>query len=755
MNARIQKPLSQTILSRRGVLAGGGALLVSFSLVRHGLAQEEGAAAAAPKAVKLPGSLDKTRMLDAWIRIGADNSVTVMTGKAELGQGAHTALIQLAAEELRLDPKKIRLIAPDTELTPDEGYTAGSQTMLASGNAIRNAAAQARDILVGVAAVKLEAEAATLTVADGKITAPGGKSFTFGELVSDEVLHVEAQPKSNLTDPKDLKLIGTSMQRIDIPGKVTGDPSFLQDLRLPGMLHARVVRPPSYDAKLTALDAAPVEKMPGVVKVFRSGNYLAVIAEKEFQSVKAARVLAGLAKWQGGKELPSYADIYKLLTTAPADEIVVIDTKKPDAPPPTGGKRFEAVYHRPYQMHAAIGPSCGVAHYDDGVLKVWTHNQGVFPLRQAVAELVKLPQDKVHCVSVEGSGCYGHNGGDDAGADAAFIAFNMPGKPIRVQWMRDDEHKWEPYGSAMLTKISATLDDKGEITDWNYDVWSTPHGTRPGGAKSLIAGWLKEEPFGQPPMRKPTTPESDGNRNAKTLYKLPSSRVVHHFVKAMPLRVSALRTLGAYFNDYTNETFMDELAVVAGADPVAFRLKHIDDPRAQAVIKTAAEKFGWSGDKLAVGRGRGFAYARYKNSQTYVALAVELTIDRDSGGVTLHRIVAATDSGQAVNPDGIRNQIEGGIIQGASWTLYEQVQYDKTRVTSRDWSSYPILRFSGVPETLDVHVLDQPGKPMLGAGEASQGPIGAAIANAIANATGVRIRDLPLTRERLRAAIGA
>jgi CO/xanthine dehydrogenase Mo-binding subunit len=463
------------------------------------------------------------------------------------------------------------------------------------------------------------------------------------------------------------------------------------------------------------------------------------------------RVLTAAAKWDETAKLPSYDDIYPLLQSSPSDLVPIVDKSNPGP----AAKRFTASYRRAYQMHAAIGPSCGVAHYDGDRLKVWTHNQGVFPLRQAIAQLVKLPDDKVQCVHVDGSGCYGHNGSDDAAADAAFIAFNVPGRPIRVQWMRDDEHKWEPYGPAMISNISATLDDAGTITDWTYDVWSTSHGTRPGGARSLIAGWSKADGFPLPALRTPNAHESDGNRNSTPPYTLSSLRVTHHFVKTMPLRVSALRTLGAYFNVFSIETFYDDLAKAAGVDPVEFRLRNIEDARAKDVIKTAAEKFGWSAQPLPRGQGRGFAYARYKNAQTYVAVAVQLTVDRDLGTIRLNRIVAACDSGQAINPDGIKNQIEGGLLQGASWTLYEQVKHNGTRITTKDWSSYPIMRFSGVPEELEVHLIDRPDKPFLGAGEAANGPISAAIGNAVANATGVRLRDLPLTPDRVRAAIGA
>jgi CO/xanthine dehydrogenase Mo-binding subunit len=486
--------------------------------------------------------------------------------------------------------------------------------------------------------------------------------------------------------------------------------------------------------------------------VVRDGSYLAVIAEKEFQAITAMGALAAAAQWDEQAKLSDYTGmaVYDFLQKTPTEDVVVLDTKTPRAP---GTRTIEATYRRPYQMHGAIGPSCGVGHFQDGKLTVWTHNQGAYPLRQAVSELVKLPEIQIRCIHMEGPGCYGHNGSDDAGGDAALLAMAFPGRPVRVQWMREDEHAWEPYGSAMVTKARASLDAGGNIVDWQYDVWSTAHSTRPGGAKSLMAAWHREQPAALPPPRVPSGAESDGNRNAKPPYKLPSARVIHHHVKEMPLRVSALRSLGAYMNVFSVESLMDELALAAGADPVEFRLRYLDDPRAKEVIQTTADRFGWSRENLPKGRGRGFAYSRYRNSSSYVAVAAEVEVERETGAVRLLRVVSAADSGQAVSPDGIRNQIEGGIIQSASWTLYEQVGFDNTRVTSRDWGSYPILRFSAVPESVEVHVIDRPGQPFLGAGEASQGPAAAAIANAVANASGGRVRDLPFTRERVKAAM--
>ena len=387
-------------------------------------------------------------------------------------------------------------------------------------------------------------------------------------------------------------------------------------------------------------------------------------------------------------------------------------------------------------------------------MRVWTHTQGVYPDRQAIAQMLKLPQEQVRCTQVEGSGCYGHNGADDAAADAALIARSVPGKPVRVQWMREQEHGWEPFGPAMVTKVAASLDGTGTIVDWDYGVWSNTHSMRPGTAGSLLAGQQKAEPFAVPPPRPIPMPEGGGDRNAIPLYRFPSARVVHHFLPTMPVRVSALRALGAYMNVFSIESFMDELAKAAGADPVAFRLKHLDDQRARDVITLASERFGWSSFQKQPGRGRGFGFARYKNLAAYCAVAVEIEIEHETGRVRLVRAVAAVDSGQVVNPNGLINQVEGAILQSASWTLYESVSFDDTRITSVDWSTYPILRFDAVPESIDVHVINRPGQPFLGSGETGQGPAAGAIANAVADATGHRLRDLPLSKQRIKAAIG-
>ena len=392
---------------------------------------------------------------------------------------------------------------------------------------------------------------------------------------------------------------------------------------------------------------------------------------------------------------------------------------------------------------------------EDGVLTVWSHAQGMFPLRNAIAELLRLPPADVRCIHVEGAGCYGHNGADDAAADAALIARAVRGRPVRVQWMREQEHTAEPFGPAMVAEMSGALDEKGNVVDWTHDVYSNTHSTRPLKGGALLQNTALPDPLPVPPPMPIPMPEGGGERNSNPLYAFPNAHVVSHFLPDMPIRVSAQRGLGAYQNIFAIESFMDELAEAAGADPVAFRLAHLKDARARDVIQMAADRFGWSHPvPKGPGLGRGFAFARYKNLGAYCAIALDLTVDHETGRVRPGRVVAAVDSGQPVNPDGIRNQIEGGIVQSTSWTLYEQVAFDRRHIVSADWSGYPILRFPAVPSSIEVHVIDRPGLPFLGTGEASQGPTAAALANAIRNAAGVRLRDLPLRAPRVKAAIG-
>jgi len=746
-------------VSRRGVLRGTGALVLSFS-IGGALAQTLSSPEAEPQnsgrqpepAKDLPGSLKTTPKLDAWIQIDANGAATIFTGKAELGQGIRTALLQIAAEELEVPFEKLTLVTPDTTRTPNEGFTAGSHSVQDSGTAIRNAAAQVREILIGQAAERLGAPADQLHAENGMVVTADGRKIGYGELVAAELLHVDAQPTSKLKPTDKFREMGKPRQRVDIPAKVTGGAAYVQDMRPEGMLHARIVRPPSPGATLKDLDLRPVETMPGVVKVVRNGSFLAVLANREFQAIKAMRALSDLAQWTEQARLPDIANLPAALMAMSAQQGTVKDDKKIVS----GVRTLEATFTRPYQIHGSIGPSCAVAHLQDGVTTVWTHTQGVYPDQKAIAQMLGVPVEKVRCIHAEGSGCYGHNAADDAAADAALLAQAVPGRPVRVQWMREQEHAWEPFSPGMVTKVRAQVDARGNVVDWDYHVWSNSHNARPGSAGALLSAQYLDKPF--PPDRQDfkITPEGNGDRNSVPLYAFPSSRVIWHFVTEAPLRVSALRGLGAYMNVLSIESFMDELAAAAGADPVEYRLRHLQDPRAREVVQLAADRFGWkAGQSAPPNHGYGFAFARYKNLAAYCAVAMEVEVDRDTGRVRMVRGTSAVDAGEIVNPDGIRNQVEGGILQAASWALYEGVTFDRTRVTSVDWSAYPILRFDALPRQLDVHLIGRPGTPFLGAGECGQGPGGAAVGNAVANAIGHRLYDLPFSRERIKNTLGA
>jgi len=452
--------------------------------------------------------------------------------------------------------------------------------------------------------------------------------------------------------------------------------------------------------------------------------------------------------------LPDPARLFEHLKALPT-KVEVIGVKQ--APLlASAPKVLEATYTKPYMAHASIGPSAAVAEFKDDKVTVWTHSQGVFPVRAEIAKTMKLPPASVRCIHTEGSGCYGHNGADDVALDAALLARAVPGKPVRLQWMRDDEFAWEPYGPAMSMQAKASLDGEGRIVDWNYELWSNSHSTRPQSTtgSNVLAAWYLAEPGKMGPPTSPPQPAGGGDRNSIPLYDFPNQRVVHHFIQDMPVRVSALRTLGAYANVFAAESFMDELALAAGADPVAFRLAHMKDPRARAVIEKAAELAGWkSGQKGDFARGRGIGFSKYKNLACYCAVIADVEVDRASGKVRVTHAWSATDAGLIINPDGLTAQIEGGVIQSASWTLHEEVKFDKNGILSRDWSNYPILTIPDAPK-VEVALINRPAERSLGVGEGSQGPTVAAIANAFAHATGQRIRDLPFHPERVKAALG-
>jgi len=727
-------------MKRREFLLRSGALVVSFSLA-SAVAQEGGGGD--PGNPKLPGSLAKAPQLDAWIRVGADGSITVFTGKAELGQGIKTALVQIAAEELDVPFERVTLVTADTARTANEGYTAGSNSLKDSGTAIRNAAAQVRALLVARAARRTGTAAEGLRTQDGAVLGAGGKRVPYEELVQGLDLHVEAAPTSAFKEPRQYRLVGRPVARIDIPAKVTGGAAYVQDLRLPGMVHARVVRPASYGARLAAVDEASVKDIPGA-RIVRDGDFLAVVAPREWGAIKAMRALERTTRWHEGAQLPDIAKLGEAILQWPGEDMTVEERSGAAG---ARGKTLEATFTRHYQMHGSIGPSCAVAWMKEDGLTIWSHTQGVYPDRKAISEMLGVPPARIRMIHAEGSGCYGHNGADDAAGDAALIASLVPGTPVRLQWMREQEHAWEPYGAAMVTKVRASLDESGRIAHWEYGVWSNSHSTRPGPAGSLLAGQQGAKAFTPPRQKATKSADGLGDRNSVPLYTIPNLNVVHHFLPEMPVRVSALRSLGAYMNVFSIESVMDELAEAANADPVEFRLAHLADPRARDVVQAAAKRFGWvRGGAAPPGRGYGFGFARYKNHAAYCAVAVEVAWDAVRSHARVVRAAAAVDAGQVVNPDGLRNQVEGAILQSSSWTLFEKVSFDRQRIRSRDWATYPILRFDGVPESVEVDIVERPGLPWLGAGECGQGPTAAAIANAIARASGKRRRDIPLLR---------
>lgn len=740
--------------SRRDFLKTGGALVVGFTLVPR---------LAGAQPARLPGSLNGNRRLDAWIAIEPNGRVTIFTGKIELGQGIGTALSQIAADELDVELARIDVVHGDTACTPNEGQTAGSLSVEQSGTAVRFACAEARHILLSAAASKLGAPATELKVSDGTVAAPGGASVTYWDLASAADFKREASAKVTPKPASARKWVGKSVGRRDIPKKFTGGAAYVQDLRLPRMLFGRVVRPPSPGATLTAVDEGAVKRLPGVVAVVRDGNFLAVAAEREEQAIRARETLKRTAKWTETASLePSGDALFRHLMSATAPAHTVVDKTSPIAATPA--KTLEAVYTRPYQCHASLGPSCAVAQWQEGALTVWTHSQGVFPLRADLAKAFAIDAKRIRCIHAEGAGCYGHNGADDVALDAALLARAVDGRPVKVQWMRDDEFQWEPYGSAMVMKLAGGVDAQGHVVAWSHEVWSHPHSTRPGSSSgvSLLAARHLAGASPPPPPNDVPQPAGGSDRNAVPLYEFSSVKVVKHFIVDAPLRTSALRTLGGYANVFAAESFVDELAAAAGVDPVEFRLRHLKDPRARAVVEAAARRAGWQprggggGPRLRGphAQGSGFAYSRYKNLACYCATAAEVEVERATGRVRVTRVVAAVDAGQIVNPDGVVNQIEGGVIQSASWTLKEAVGFDRTRVTTRSWADYPILRFDEVPD-VEVVLLDQPNERFLGVGEGSQGPAVAAIANAIAHATGTRLRALPFTPERVKQALSA
>jgi nicotinate dehydrogenase subunit B len=705
-----------------------------------------------------PRSLVNTPDLDAWVRINPDGTITLFTGKVELGQDLKTSIAMIGADELDVSLERIRVVTADTAQSPDEGYTVGSMSLETSGNAIRYAAAEVRHTVLSVAHEELEAPRERLTVTDGTIADPvTGRSTTYWDLFAGQLFGARVTGAAQPKGPEAYRIVGRPAKRLDLLAKVTGTACFVHDLDLPDMVHGRVVRPPAYRASLVTVDEGAVAQRPGVVRVVRDGSFLAVIAQREEQAVEAMEALRKTATWETDTALPSHETLFDHLLAQPDQAFLVVDGSPVEGPiPPIGvpaeaEQTLAATYYRPYHMHASLGPSAAVAQWVDGKLTVWTHSQGVYGLRAALAQVLSMPEEDIRAIHLDGPGCYGHNGADDAALDAALLARAVPGRPVSLKWTRTDEHTWEPYGAAAVIKMQASLDAGGDVVDWNHDVWGYSHLGRARAlsrTSGLLAAWHLAEPFKRPTPRPSRGPHVGIHRNADPLYAFPRRRIVKHFVPDSPLRTSALRGLGSYANVFAIESFMDELAHAAGVDPVEFRLRHLADERARSVIQAATGRAG----SQPAGRGRGIAFARYKNRQGYVAVVLDLCVDQDSGQIHLERAVVAADVGQIVNPDGLSNQLEGAVIQSASWTLKEQVAFGPHGITSVDWDSYPILRFDDASE-IETVLLNRPGQPYLGIGEGAMGPVPAAIANAIFDAAGIRLRQIPFTPGRVQEAL--
>ena len=693
----------------------------------------------------IPANLAANPKLDRWVSFDTHGIVHLRTGKVELGQGAVTAIAAIAAKELGVDLESIQMEPADTRTSPDEGYTAGSFSVEHGGSAMRWACAMVRTLF--------EAQAREF-LGDGDIVVRSGTFMLAGH--NEGVSYWALAPKVDLARssvglPQPV-LIGGSvdhdgLQRLDLEAKLQGA-GFIQDISLPGMLYGRVLRPAHPCQRLVSFDRNKILALPGIVDVVVDGSFMGVVASRDEQALNVIKVAARIATWQRDRELPVHSDTNGWMaeltprsTTFVADEIAE----------PSVAIRHQADYSRPYIAHASIGPCAAVACWDHDALTVWSHSQGVHPLRRTLAQALRIDVDRIRVVHAQGSGCYGHNGADDVALDAALLARQVRG-PVMCLWSRADELCWSPFGAAMRMHLGAGLDANGTIVQWDHEVWSSTHLARPGFGDgiNLLAAWSLADPHPRPSTSDAPRPYGGGDRNAVPIYKLGKRRITHHLLPQGPLRSSALRSLGAHGNVFAIESFMDELATLASADPVEFRLRHLDDPRAINVIKAAAARASWDRNEAGgEGTGRGFAFSRYKNVGAYFAVVAFVEV---TDKVSLRRVVAAVDAGEVVHRNGLLNQVEGGVVQAASWALKEEVRWTDDGFAVRSWNDYPILNFSETP-SIDTVILEPEGQSSLGAGECATGPVAAAIANAISHAMGIRVRDLPLTAERIATAI--
>jgi nicotinate dehydrogenase subunit B len=728
--------------SRRDVLKGGGALVVSFSLA--GALGETLAQGAKPLALT---------EVDSFLAIDAGGVVTLYSGKVDLGTGVATALPQMVADELDVPLDRVKLVQGDTALTPDQGTTWGSLSIQIGGMQLRNAAATAKAALLEEAAKRLGAKQDELKVVDGVVSA-GNKRVSYGELVGGKsfALKLDHTKPAAGKDPKDYKLVGKPVPRVDIPDKVTGRFTYMQDFRVPGMLHGRVVRPPAIGATLESVDEASIKDVAGVVKVVRQGNFLGVVAESEWGAIKAAEKLK--ASWSKSQTLPDAAKLWDEVRASKVvkDEVTSNVGNTAEAMGKAGVKTLKATYDFAIHTHGSIGPSCAVAEFKDGKLTSWSASQATHNLRKQLATMFGMGADSVRCIYVEGSGCYGRNGHEDAAADAALLAKAVE-RPVRVQWSRADEHGWDPKGPPTLVDIRAAVDGD-VVTAWESEFF-IPQQTAGGFNVPLVAATLAGMPADDH--------IAPGNifQNSAIPYKLANVKTVCRRLATTPFRPSWIRTPGRMQNTYANECFIDELAAAANADPVEFRLKYLDpnDKRGIEVLNRAAALAKW--DKRPSPRrdqrgdlatGRGVAYCKYELARTYIAAVAEVEVKRSTGDIRVTKFYLAHDCGQIVNPDGLRNQLDGNVIQTISRTLIEELKYDRSAVTSLDWESYPILRFPQLPE-LVYDLIDRPNERPWGAGEPAAAVVPSAISNAVFDAIGVRLRSVPFRPDKVTAAM--
>jgi CO/xanthine dehydrogenase Mo-binding subunit len=759
-------------LSRRRFLRGSGAMVVAFAAARH---------AGFDALVSGQGINGRSATaLDAWIAITADSRVLAYTGKCELGQGLYTAQVQLVAEELDVALSRVTLTMCDTSVTPDQGTTSGAQSHPANFNQanLAQACATAREALVRLAADRLAAPAAALVTGDGAVfvKAEPSRRVPYGDLVGGRAFRLSLDAAAKRKPASEWTVLGTPVPRLDLPAMVTAELDYVHNVRVPGMLHGRVVRPPSVGATVARVDDASVRGMPGLVRVVVRGNFVGVVAEKPFQAAQIAEKLQ--VSWTPGPPIPLQEEYYQHLRRDRASrDTYLLDSG--DVEPSLRAARtvVAATYLHPFHMHGSVGSSCAVADVQPGKATLWSATQAVYPMRDTAAQLLGLPAEQVRVVFTRGSGCYGINGADTVTYDAALLS-QAVGRPVRVQLTRRDEMAWENFGNAFVIDQRAGLDASGTIVAWDYEAWSPALGGRPGydSPGNVVTGWLAgftpAAAAPRTPAPAPTTPLNN-NLNTAPSYvtgcvggvcrgtgTVRSERVLSHRVVS-PFFTGPLRAPERFQNTFAHESFVDELAAAAKADPVEFRLRHLRDERLRTVVRSAAVAAAWearpspgpASGATGRARGRGISCVLYEGDNGYVSIVAEVEVDQASGAITVTRLVGAQDCGPISNPDGVRNQFEGGALHGMSRALFEEVTWSDQRVTSVDWRTYRTYAVGSRTPLVEAVLVNQPSAPANGAGETAITVVAAAIGNAVFDATGARLREIPFSPARVKAAL--